>query len=66
MANVTQSDGGTDVGVVSSEELETLQTILAIQGKPVSYEEAADISYQLLGFFEALGEDNGQGRESHA
>lgn len=56
MAIKTQSD--TEIDVMTSEELETLQAILAAQGESVSYKEVADIGYELLGFFEALGEEN--------
>ena len=52
----TQLDTGIDV--TPSEELEVLQAILIAQGKVVSYKDVADISYELLGFFEALGEEN--------
>ena len=48
------------------EELETLQAILASQGRSVSYEESVEVAYELLGFFEALGEENPQGEVSHA
>lgn len=56
MAVKTQSDAG--INAVSSEELEALQAILSAQGESVSYKEVADIGYELLGFFEALGEEN--------
>ncbi len=52
----TQLDTGIDV--TPSEELEVLQAILIAQGEIVSYKDVADISYELLGFFEALGEEN--------
>ena len=65
MATRTQSD--TSLGVAYSEELDALQSILAAQGKAVSYEEVIDISHELLDFFEALGEENEQSAEdSHA
>lgn len=56
MAMNAQLDTGIDV--TPSEELEALQAILATQGEIVSYKDVADISYELLGFFEALGEEN--------
>lgn len=56
MATTTQLDTGT--GVAPSEELDALQAILAAQGEPVSYEETIIIGQELLGFFEALGEEN--------
>lgn len=46
-------------------EVEALQAILVAQGEPVSYEEAAELSVELVGFFEALGEENEQ-EDSHA
>jgi hypothetical protein len=49
-----------ETGVAHDGDLEVLQAILTAQGKPVSYEEVAGIGYELLGFFEALGEENGQ------
>jgi hypothetical protein len=58
MAVKTQSDAEINVDAMSSEELEALQAILAAQGESVSYKEVADIGYELLGFFEALGEEN--------
>jgi|GEM_PF-3534394 len=66
MAVKTQSDTGTDVDAAPSEELEALQAILAAQGEVVSYKEAANIGYELLGFFEALGEENEQAEDGHA
>lgn len=57
MAIKSQSD--METGVTHSEELEALQAILTAQGEAVSYEEAVDIGRELLGFFEALGEENG-------
>ena len=56
-----------ETGVDHDGDLEVLRAILTAQGKPVSYEEVADIGHELLGFFEALGEENGQIEEdSHA
>lgn len=67
MAFKTQSDTETNVDAVSSEELEALQAILTTQqGEAVSYKEAVDIGYELLGFFEALGEENEQVEDNHA
>ena len=66
MAVKTQSDTGIDVDAAPSEELEALQAILAAQGELVSYKEAVDIGYELIGFFEALGEENEQAEDSHA
>lgn len=57
MAIKSQSD--METGVAHSEELEELQAILTAQGEAVRYEEAVDIGRELLGFFEALGEENG-------
>lgn len=50
----------TSVDTAQSAELEVLQAILTAQGKTVSCEEVASIGYELLGFFEAFGEDNEQ------
>jgi hypothetical protein len=46
-------------------EVEALQAILVAQGESVSYEEAAELGVELVGFFEALGEENEQ-EDSHA
>ena len=56
MATETQSN--TELGVIHTEELDALQTILATQSSAISYKEVADIGRELLGFFEALGEEN--------
>lgn len=61
MATRAQSNMQTEV--VHDEELDVLQAILVAQGKIVSYEEAVDIGHELVGFFEALGEENGQPAE---
>lgn len=63
MATKAQLDTETDIA--QSNELEALQAILAAQGEAVSYDEAADIGRELLGFFEALGDENEQ-EDSHA
>lgn len=61
MAIKAQPD--TEIVVAHNEELDALQAILTAQGKAVSYEEVAEIGHELLGFFEALGEENGQAEE---
>lgn len=66
MAVEAQSDTETSFDRVPNKELETLQAILAIQGEAVSYEEAADIGSELIGFFEAFGEENEPIEDSHA
>lgn len=53
------------INTQSGKEVETLQAILVTQGEPVSYEEAVEIGQELLGFFEALGEENEQ-EDGHA
>ena len=59
----TETQPNTEIEVVHTEELDALQAILVAQGKAVSYEEVADIGRELLGFFEALGEENRQVEE---
>ena len=61
------SDEGYNMAIntQSGKEVEALQAILVTQGEPVSYEEAAEIGQELLGFFEALGEENEQ-EDGHA
>jgi len=66
MAARTQSDTKTGIDGVPGSEFEALQTILAAQGDSVSYEEAAAIGDELLGFFEAFGEDNEPNEDRHA
>ncbi len=56
MATTMQSDA--ELGVAHSEALDALRTILAAQGETVSYKETIDIGRELLGFFEALSEEN--------
>ena len=56
----------TSINVTPSEELEALQAILVAQGEVMSYKDAADISYELLGFFEAFGEENIANEDSDA
>ena len=56
MAARTQSD--IESGVTHTKEMSALQAILSTQGKSVSYSEAVDIGHELVGFFEALGEEN--------
>lgn len=53
------------INTQSGKEVEALQAILVTQGEPVSYEEAIEIGQELLGFFEALGEENEQ-EDGHA
>lgn len=63
----TKTQAAIETGVVHSKELDTLQAILAVQGESVSYEETVNIGRELLGFFEALGEENEQTEDvSHA
>lgn len=59
----TQLDMGT--GTVHSERLEALQAILIAQGEAVSYKDAVEIGHELISFFEALGEKNGQFEEAN-
>lgn len=66
MAINGQFSSKTSVNTDRDMEFEVLQAILAAQGDTVSYEEAADISYQLLEFFKALGEDSEEAEDSHA
>lgn len=49
-----------------SQEFVALQAILATQDETISYEETAEIGYELLGFFEALGEENTSNEDDHA
>lgn len=64
MATKAQLD--TEIGIAQNNDFEALQAILVAQGEAVvSYDEAADIGRELLGFFEALGEENEQ-EDSHA
>ena len=46
------------IAVVRDESLTTLQALLSTNGKAVSYEDAARIGQELVGFFEAFGESN--------
>lgn len=66
MAIHGQFSSESSVDTAQTAELEALQAILAAQGDTVSYEEAADISYQLLEFFRAFGEDSGEAEDGHA
>ena len=61
MATRTQSD--IESGVTHTEEMSALQAILSTQGQSVSYSEAVDIGNELVGFFEALGEEIMQDEE---
>lgn len=56
MATRTESD--IESGVAHTEEMSALQAILSAQGQSVSYSETVSIGRELVGFFEALGEDN--------
>lgn len=58
MATKAQSETEIYADIGRNEGFEVLQAILSTQGQVVSYEEAADIGNELLGFFEALGEIN--------
>ncbi|MCB9819946.1 hypothetical protein H6796_01425 [Candidatus Nomurabacteria bacterium] len=58
MATKAQSETEIYADISRNEGFEVLQAILSAQGQVVSYEEAADIGNELLGFFEALGEIN--------
>jgi hypothetical protein len=58
MAFKTQPETKTYEDVYRSEDFEVLQAILSSQGQKVSYDEAASIGNELLGFFEAFGEVN--------
>jgi hypothetical protein len=66
MAINGQFSSETSVNTDRDIEFEVLQAILVAQGDTVSYEEAADISYQLLEFFKAFGDDNEEAEDSHA
>ena len=54
----TKTESGVESGLIQTEELGSLQAILATQGQSVTHEEAEIIGRELLNFFEALGEDN--------
>ena len=64
----TETKLNTEIEVVHTEELDALQAILVAQGSAISYKETADIGRELLGFLEALGEENEclQEDDSHA
>ena len=66
MAIRTQFSSDSPVNRVQNEGSEALQAILATQGTTVTYEEATEIGHELLGFFEALGEENEQSEGNHA
>jgi hypothetical protein len=66
MAIIGQLDSETLESTAHSAEFEALQALLVAQGETLSYEEAADFGYELLGFFQALGEENEPTEASHA
>lgn len=55
---IAETQSHIETGVVQREELEALQAILSAQGEPVSHKEASDIACELIGFFEALDDNN--------
>jgi hypothetical protein len=58
MAINTRVSTGLDTDIMDSDELETLKSLLDSQGSAISHDEVVEMSYELLSFFEALGENN--------
>lgn len=56
----------TDTVINPRQEFVVLQAILATRDETIGYEETAEIGYELLGFFEALGEENMVNEDSDA
>lgn len=54
----TKTESGIESGSIQTEELGDLRVILTAQGQSVTHEEAEVIGRELMGFFEALGENN--------
>lgn len=58
MAIKTQPETEMYADIGRNEGFQVLQAILSSRGQTVSYDEAASIGSELLGFFEAFGEVN--------
>ena len=54
----TKTESGVESGSIQTEELGCLRAILTAQGQYVTHEETETIGRELVGFFEALGENN--------
>lgn len=66
MAIKTQPETEMYADTGRNEGFYVLQAILSSQGQSVSYDEAASIGNELLGFFEAFGEVNETEEQSDA